>query len=139
MENQQFEQWKEFSTKAIEILNITDARKEKLRVNIAHFFGEVEQNWGISDIDDWEDIMTLFYDFFADFYVKSDKEKCSSFQSQLHAIIRSGIDVVSGNVGVVDWFSAGDIKSMFGGQIPKYVTDRFTPTAFDDDENILPF
>lgn len=139
MNQLQFDQWQEFSTKAIEPLTITDARKEKLRVNVPQFFEEIRNYHDISEIDCWEDILGLFQDFFVEFYVKHEREKCSSFQSQLMVVIRAGIDVISGDFGVANWFTAGDVKLMFGGQIPSYVTARFISTAFDDDENILPF
>lgn len=123
-------------------MRVTEARRSKLKTNILQFFEEIEQypkHHNISAMERWEDVMDLFYDFFDEFYVKHEKEKWSSFQSQLNAAIRAGIDTISGDVGVVNWFTAGDIKAMFEGQVPNYVSTQFTSTAFEDDENVLPF
>jgi uncharacterized Zn finger protein len=139
MNQSQFQQWKEFSTKAINALAVTETRKSKLKTNVAQFFEEVSNNLDLSDVERWEDVMDLFYDLFEEFRVNHDKEKTSSFRSQLHAVVRAGINIVSGDWGVVNWFTAGDIKSMFQGQVPDYVAKRFTSIAFDDDENILDF
>lgn len=139
MNQLQFEQWKEFSTKAIEVLTITEVRKNNLKTNVAQFFEEIVNNVDLFEIERWEDVMDIFSDFFEEFYVNSDKEKTCSFLSQLRAVIRGGINVVLDGWGVLNWFTAGDIKSMFQGQVPDYVTKRFTSIAFDNDENILDF
>lgn len=138
MNRLQFEQWKEFSTKAIGILKITEARRSKLKTNILQFFEEVVTQDRISDIERWEDVMDLFHDFFDEFRVRHEGEKYSSFQSQLNATTRAGIDIISGDVGVPNWFTSGDIKAMFEGQVPDHVAARFTLIAFENDENVLP-
>jgi hypothetical protein len=135
----QFEQWKDFSSRAVNVLFITESRKQKLKTNIAHFFEEVSINIDFLEIERWEDVMDLFYDYFEDFRVNHEKEKTSSFQSQLHAVIRAGINAVTNGWGVIDWFTAGDVKAMFEDKVPTYVTDRFIPEAFEDDKNILDF
>lgn len=139
MNQLQFDLWQEFSTKAVQVLNVTSARKRKLHLNIGQFFETFPKDVDISTVDNWDDVMGYFYDFFDEFRVCSEKEKDSSFQSQLNALIRAVIDTISGDLGVVNWFTAGDIKTMFEGDIPQYVKARFTNDAFANDENLLPF
>ena len=135
----QFEQWKEFSVKAISVLAVTEARKTKLTENTLQFFDEIENQKMIRSIECWEDVMSLFYDLFEEYHVDCDKEKTKSFQSQLHVVIRGGVNLVTDGWGVVDWLTVADIKSMFQDKIPDYVTKRFTSKAFDDAMNLLDF
>ena len=135
----QFEQWKEFSVKAIGALDAAEARKTKLNTNTLLFFDEIDNQKIIESLECWEDVMSLFYDLFEEYHVDCDKEKTKSFQSQLRAAIRAGINLVTSGWGVISWFTAGDIKSMFQGEIPEYVTRRFTTKAFNDDTNLLDF
>ena len=139
MNQLQFDRWQEFSTKGVHVLNSTPTRKAKLHLNICQFFETFPKDVDISTVDDWNDVMDYFYNFFDEFRVCSEKEKYSSFQSQLNALIRAGIDMLSGDIGVVNWFTAGDIKTMFAGDIPQHITARFTDDAFANAENVLPF
>ena len=139
MNQLQLNQWKEFSVKSVAVLAITEARKSKLKVNVLQFFDEIDAQGSIEEIERWEDVMGVFYDLFEEFHVDCDKEKYTSFQNQLQVVIRAGVDVVTEGWGVVGWFTAGDIKRMFNGDVPSYVTTRFTSNAFDRDDNVLDF
>ncbi len=141
MNKEQFKKWKEFSLRMAKTYpRITSLRREKLTRNIEQYFIAIaSESQKLKQAEEWEDLPSNYFsEFFERFYVPSDREKESSFQSQLHCCIRAGVDIaVSGNVGVLGWTS-GDIQNMFPDGIPDWVKERFTQSAFDKAENILP-
>lgn len=146
MDPVQFERWKEFCRAMIfnVYTHLTDQRRAKLWAEIEEFI-----DWHKDDpIDGWDGEFHLndlfdewFYRYSGHIYVEGKthgylKEEPRYFFNQLRCITRAGIDVATGQLYGVLGFTVGDMKQLFGGEMPAWFCELYENLTEETPENM---
>lgn len=146
MTREQFDRWQDFAVRmAIHgYPRATERRREKIRKEIQNYFDEREyqEDWPV--IDDWDyndDFGSLsgdVDDFFERYrhWRRNNADYVGWFFCQITCCIRAGFDMAVKQSGGVLGFTAGDLRRMYDGNIPDWITrlDWATPLALIPDE-----
>lgn len=144
MTQEQYDNWKDFTTRmgATVYKNLTLKRKEKIKSQIANYFQwrDFQNDW--PDILDWDGNGDDYFlgeavdEFFDEYRHWSRKEGCytGKFYNQITCCIRAGFDMAVKQSGGVLGFSVGDIRQMYDGNVPLWVT----PNHFNNEPNDTP-
>jgi hypothetical protein len=128
-----YEKWMDFSTRLINIMDATAARREKILYEVTGFIEMYEDD---DVIGRWESIADHFDECFGEYQVISgDGEFGGKFYNQTGAVTRAGIDVATAHVGGVIGFTIGDIINMYDGVVPEWVLSTLAITG-DEDRNM---
>jgi hypothetical protein len=111
---------------------LTDHRKQRLWEEIESFLyahqGEPIDGWD-NDYCLCDDFREHFAEYINDIWVESDgwqKENPRYFVNQLEIVVRSGLDFVFDDQGVIG-FTVGDLRKMYDGKVPRWITRRYIP------------
>jgi hypothetical protein len=137
MTKKQFERWEDFAVRLATYgyPKITEARKQKLIAEVRSYFGwrNFQNDW--HEIEDWDNLGDEVDEFFDEYRCwDSCKETTGKFFNQITSCIRAGFDVAVKQSGGVVGFNAGDIKRMWQGKVPTWVTKDFE-TPFEKISN----
>ena len=138
-----YEKWMQFSMRLINLMDITDARREKIRSTVVNFidkFADEEiHGWdtyaeykfyGKADIGGISEDTTYFGEYRLD---SMHEPACGSFYNQISAVTRAGLDVATGEFGGgVIGYTVGDIIGMYGGNPPEWVLSTLEITGRED-------
>ena len=138
-----YEKWMQFSTRLINLMDITDARREKILSTVVNFidkFADEEiRGWdtyteykfyGKADIGGISEDTTYFGEYRLDSMYEPTQ---NSFYNQISAVTRAGLDVATGEFGGgVLGYTLGDIIDMYDGNIPGWVLSTLEITGRED-------
>ncbi len=131
-----YNRWLEFALNLANVLDVTHARKERIKEEIKSFITMYSPDsyeyadkpilgWDISS-KEWECIGTHTHEFF-DKYEVRDKhgDYVGKFYNQLLSCIRAGLDVAvpDMNSGGVLGFSVGTIRAAYNDNIPQWLNE----------------
>ena len=138
-----YEKWMQFSMRLINLMDITDARREKIRSTVVNFidkFADEEiRGWdtyaeykfyGKSDVGGISDDTNYFGEYRLD---SMYEPTWNSFYNQISAVTRAGLDVATEEFGGgVLGYTIGDIIDMYDGNIPEWVLSTLEITGRED-------
>lgn len=138
-----YNKWLDFSTRLAGVLDVTDARREKILEEVRGFINIFEDE----DIHGWD--TSAYYEFYghADIggiaddttyfgHFHLDGDKGTGFYNQISAITRAGLDVATEDWGGgVLGFTVGDIRKAYDGRIPEWVA-QVIEISIDDHDDI---
>lgn len=138
--------WLDFAKKIITVMAITPNRKEKLIDEVEGFIGIY--GVGKREIIGWDTtlqngdmcVSSLFDEHFQEYETWNPKteEYTGKFHNQLSCAIRAGIDVVTQEWGGgVFGFDIEDLKNMYDGRIPRWVSNALGLTGYEQDNQML--
>lgn len=124
-----YEKWMDFSTRLIEVLNVTDERKKQIRNEVTNFISGFEGK----EIQGWDSITDDVDEYCGEYLIISeDGEIDGEFYNQISAVTRAGLDIVTEEFGGgVIGFTVGDLQDMYEDDIPDWVKNSIG--IFDDD------
>ena len=135
------QRWREFTKAFINYMPATDARKVKLLKESEYFIdkftdeNEPDETWDMYVGDAFTETFEHYLDHI--FVRTSDwtggyyKDKPNYFIIILECALRSGINAASeDSVGGVIGFTVGDLKKMFGGEVPDWVARHYISELF---------
>ena len=134
--------WVDFAKRMVNIYDATPERKEKL-INEIKGFIEI-YNVGDREIAGWDTTLvngdmcvgSLFDEYFEEYETWNPKleEYTGKFHNQLSCAIRAGIDIVTQEWGGgVLGFDVGDLRKMYDGKIPQWVSSALELTGLEND------
>lgn len=145
MNNKQFDRWKEFAKAMCFGLPATDGRKDRLWREVEAFVDHYKDE----PVDGWDNEYCLcdsFCEWFEHYgehiWYERGAWDCGYrddphyFYNQLRIILRASVDVVFGGCGVLG-YTAGDLRQMFNGRVPRWVSWRYKRFATIPDEKQL--
>ena len=120
----------DFSTRLINIMDVTDERREKIRNEVTGFIEMYEGD----DIHGWDTIDDHTSECFGEYLVVSeDGEFGGKFYNQITAVTRAGLDVATEEFGGgVIGYTVGDLQDMYDNKIPDWIKNAICITG---DEN----
>jgi len=141
MTQEQFSRWEEIAIRMAERIypNATAARKEKILAEVRNYFWwrHFQEDW--PKIEDWDGNGDNYFlcdevdEFFEKHRHYNRKEEIYTgwFFNQVTSCIKAGFDIaVRQSGGGVLGFTAGDIRSLWDGDVPDWVKEQLNP-SFD--------
>jgi hypothetical protein len=128
---EQFKRWEGFATKmAAKYPDVTEQRRKKIAEQVAHYFywRHFQNDWPM--MEDWDgnegnccvgDEVTEFFEKYLRWNERKE-EYVGKFYDQITCCIRAGFDLAVKQSGGVVGFTAGDIREIFDGDVPDWVT-----------------
>lgn len=141
MTENQFKRWRDFAFRMAErgYPNATPRRTEKIIENVKDYFHwrEFHNDW--PEINDWDGNKDDYFlcdavdDFFDDHrhWRRKTETYGGCFYSQVTSCIRAGFDMAVEQSGGVLGFTAGDVRRMYDGNVPDWITGKDWETAFE--------
>jgi len=140
-----YTRWMDLSTRLINIMDVTDERREKITKEVRGFIELFEDE----EIHEWDSIANYeFYgetdiggiannaNHFGKYFVLFERDEFGGrFYNQICAATRAGLDVATGNCGGVIGYTIGDILEAFDGCIPDWVCAGMGISG-DEDEDL---
>ena len=134
--------WFDFAKRMVNIFDATPERKQKLISEIEAFIGIYDV--GERKITGWDTALyngdmcvgSMFDEHFEEYEVWNHKLEIytGKFHHQLSCAIRAGIDVVTMEWGGgVLGFDIGDLRKMYDGKIPQWVSSALELTGLEND------
>ena len=135
--------WMDFSMRLINLMDITDNRREKIRATVINFINKFEDE----EMHGWDTYAEYkFYGgaaiggiaedttYFGEYRLDSMYEPAwNSFYNQISAVTRAGLDVATGDFGGgVMGYTIKDIIDMYDGNIPEWVLSILEITGRED-------
>ena len=138
--------WLDFAKRMIGAMPITTERKEKLINEVEGFIGIY--GVGEREIVGWDTtlqngdmcVSSLFDEHFEEYETWNPEleEYTGKFHNQLACAIHAGIDVVTQEWGGgVLGFDVGDLKNMYDGRIPHWVSSALELTGSEPDHTMI--
>lgn len=138
--------WLDFAKRIVNVMVITPERKEKLITEIEAFIAIYDI--GEREITGWDTPLSngdmcvgdLFDAHFEEYEVWDSKQEdyTGKFHNQLSCAIRSGIDITTQEWGGgVFGFDVGDIRKMYDGRIPLWVSKALHLSGLEKNEESL--
>ena len=134
MTQEQYNNWKDFTLRMTATVypNATEARRAKIRERISDYFGECELHEYWASIEGWDqyndnlggslscDMDEFFHDIL---HWRSEKpDHTGKLFNQITCCIRSGFDMAVEQSGGVLGFDIGDVRRMYDGNVPEWVS-----------------
>ena len=132
----QYNNWKDFTVRMAKTVypHATKKRRDTMLQHITYLFDELECNDEWSWIKDWDGngdncfLEESLEEFYRDILHWNDKKQCytGKFYNQIVCCVQAGFDMaVKQSGGALD-FTVGDVRKMYDGQVPEWVTpDNF--------------
>lgn len=140
MNKQQLQRWKKVSIGLAKNAypSMTPARRKRLIAEIKEFIATVTYNFDLDQIEDWDGNRGECYvcdelsDFLWNNRYEFERERKGwtdvvqgKFGNTLSCCIRAGFDMaVAPSAGVIG-YTAGDLRRIFDGRLPGWITARF--------------
>ena len=135
--------WMDFSMRLINLMDITDNRREKIRATVINFINKFEDEemhgwdtyaeykfYGGADIGGIAEDTTYFGEYRLD---SMYEPAWNSFYNQISVVTRAGLDVATGDFGGgVMGYTIKDIIDMYDGNIPEWVLSILEITGRED-------
>lgn len=138
-----YTKWMDFSTRLINIMDITDERRAKILNSVTSFIERFKDE----EIHGWD--TTSEYKFYGKYCVGSIADDTTyfgeyrldgmyepnwnSFYNQVSAVARAGLDVATEEFGGgVVGYTIGDIQDMYADEIPDWVLSTLEITGRED-------
>lgn len=136
MTQEQYDNWKDFAIRMAKTVypNATEKRREKIYKEVADYFywREFQDDW--HDIVDWDgngddyhlaSAVDEFFDKYSHWNRRLDEFGGKLF-NQITCCIRAGFDMAVKQSGGVLGFDIGDVRRMYAGTVPAWVSpDNF--------------
>jgi len=140
-----YTRWMDVSTRLISIMDVTDARRDKILKAVQGFIRRFEDE----EIHGWD--KTIEYKFHGRYCIGSiandscyfgefwqdwkDKQKERSFYNQLCTVTKAGLDVATQEWGGgVVGYTIGDLRKAYERCIPDWICSALELTGDEDDE-----
>jgi len=153
MTKTQFSRWIKFSMAMVRRTSLanTSRRKHKMCQEIKSFFREIQRNYALKNILDWDgnyingresicvcDIAEESLEHYKKWDEKTEWYYERKFADGISAAIRAGFDICVRQSGGVLGFTIKDIKAMYRGNVPLWLKRKFIKFAeIKDAEHIL--
>jgi len=139
MTKEQYARWYDFALRMAENVypKATRERKRKILSEVKNYFDEREYQEDWPEIEDWDGHPHYLCDSVDEFFNKYRHWQRKSetfggwFHNQITCCIRAGFDLAVKQSGGVIGFTAGDVRRMYGGNVPDWITDRDWDTPFE--------
>lgn len=144
MNKTQLKRWKKVSVGLAKNAypNMTEARRKLLVAEIENFIDRVTYNFDLDQINDWDGnvgrchVCDELSDYLWDNRYEFERERKGwvdvvqgKFGNTLSCCIRAGFDMaVAPSAGVLG-YTVGDLRRIFAGKLPTWVTSHFDATA----------
>ena len=136
MTSVQYNNWKDFTTRMAETVypKATEKRRKTMLQQIRYLFDELECNNEWAKITDWDGNGDNYHfgesleEFYSDILHWNEKKQCytGKLYNQIVCCICAGFDIAVRQSGGVIGFTIGDVRKMYDGQVPEWVTpDNF--------------
>ncbi len=136
MTQEQYEHWKDFAARMGKTVYCaaTSERQKKIQEELADYFWwrDYQNDW--PSYTDWDgngdecclcDDVDDFFDKYSH-WSRREERYTGRLYEQITSCIRAGFDVAVKQSGGVLGFSVGDVRRMFGGEAPAWITsDNF--------------
>jgi len=140
-----YARWMDVSTRLINIMDVTPARKDKIMYQVRSFIRNFEDEeihgwdtyteykfYGRIDVSGIADDTNHFGEFWLD---GVDEPKWNSFYNQISVVTRAGLDLATQEWGGgVVGYSIGDLRKAYDGQIPDWMCNALELTGDEDDD-----
>ena len=140
MTREQFDRWWDFTARMAKYgySQATEQRREKMLNEVREYFEtlEYQEDWLlIADWDYNEEFGSLsgdVDDYFERYrhWRRNDEGYEGWFFTQITCCIRAGFDMAVKQSGGVIGFTAGDVRRMYGGSVPAWISDLDWDTPF---------
>lgn len=145
MTEEQYERWKDFSTRMVNIVKSAKAKKpsrKQVLENVNFFFDErmePDEEW--KNVTSWDytkskgsspsdHMIELAEDFVPNYWSCGDDKyeaEQKKFCGPVHCCVRAGLDLACNPSAGVAGFTAGNIREMYPDGVPEWVKDALGP------------
>lgn len=143
MTKEQYDRWKEFSARmAGNYPNTTEARRDKIAKEVESFFKAMDCNETWKEIECWDcadcsESVDNSFDEYRKWNEKNGEYDENRFFVQITCSIRAAFDIAVKQSGGVVGFTAGDIRRIWGGDVPDWVKEHYINfDTIPDDESV---
>jgi hypothetical protein len=142
-----YQKWMDFSTRLINIMDVTDERREKIMIEVRSFISRFKDE----EIHGWDTTAEYkFYGkycigsiaddttYFGEYMVISEDGIGGKFYDHISAATKAGLDVATEEFGGgVIGFTIGDVRKAYNGHIPDWVCKAMDIEGDEEDGDYI--